>query len=115
MTVDSGDKLKTLSQEVLLSLACQFDMGPIHGRPAHWSNRAYVSRYEQEDGSHLWAVTSGPGKEFAWSLKLQRFEWQPSPSNREDDFLADHRFSFDEAVRIAIGLVSGVVAESTER
>jgi len=37
------------------------------------------------------------------------FEWEPSNSSRTDEFLDAHRFSLDEALRIAKAAAPGVI------
>jgi hypothetical protein len=48
-------------------------------------------------GRDLWAVTNG------WGCLGTDGEWEyePSPSNREDDWLETHRFDLDTALNLA--------------
>lgn len=51
-------------------------------------------------GRGMWAVLEGRGG----SMCLGRdgeFDWEPSPSNRTDEWLASHRFTLDEALALA--------------
>lgn len=54
-------------------------------------------RSTQEDGTHLYAV-----KHFSHCLSRGgSWDWESRPSEREDEWLAEHRFPYDEAVRLA--------------
>jgi len=58
------------------------------------SERLYI----EERGNDLWAVTDGSSV-----LNTDgQWEWEPSPSGRDDDFIARTRFSFSEAKRLAM-------------
>jgi hypothetical protein len=48
-------------------------------------------------GSGLWAVT----RHGACLSADGSWDWEPSPSNREDDWLERHRFDLDTALRLA--------------
>lgn len=51
-------------------------------------------------GCGKWAVTNGPGARQVLGTDGE-WDWEPIPSSREDDWLATHRFSLDEALRLA--------------
>ena len=56
----------------------------------------FTARVEYR-GKDMWAVTNGWG-----CLGTDgEFDYEPSPSNREDDWLATHRFDLDTALRLA--------------
>lgn len=47
-----------------------------------------------------WVVSNGSG---VWNADNE-FEWEPSPSNRDDEFIARTRFDRDTAVLLAAAL-----------
>ncbi len=49
-------------------------------------------------GKGNWAVLDGMKN--CWSKKEKGFVYEPMPSNRDDDFLKDCRFSFEEGLEI---------------
>lgn len=48
-------------------------------------------------GSDSWAVSDG----FRVLSSTGEWDYEPSPSNRDDDFLAAHRFDLDTALALA--------------
>lgn len=59
----------------------------------------------EERGDDSWAV-----KKMGSCLNVDgEWEYEPSPSNREDDFLERCRFTEEEALRLAAIAVNGVV------
>lgn len=70
-----------------LAMATQFKVGEIYGTEVLIDLR----------GGGLWAVTCSPDcltSDGKWVV-------EPRPSSRSDDFLADTRFTLDEAFRLA--------------
>lgn len=60
-------------------------------------NRSIFTIHVEARGHGLWAVTRYRdclGTDGQW-------EWEPLPSNREDDWLATHRFDLDTALKLA--------------
>jgi len=49
-------------------------------------------------GRDKWAVMTGMRRCLGTDGK---WDWEPSPSNREDDWLATHRFDLETALRLA--------------
>lgn len=58
-------------------------------------------------GGDTWAITPGPGWSpgRVWCEATQEWEWEPSPSNREDDFIARTRYTEKTALAIASRIV----------
>ena len=74
------------------------DEPQFYGEPEHW-----VVRVEWR-GRGTWAVIHGGsclGTDGEW-------DWEPRPSSREDDWLAAHRFSLDDALALAREHAPGV-------
>lgn len=64
--------------------------------PDHIDSIHFTARVEYR-GHDLWAVLDGPyclGTDGEW-------DYEPSPSNREDDWLETHRFDLDTALKLA--------------
>lgn len=57
-------------------------------------------------GGDTWAITRGTGASptSVWCEASSDWEYEPSPSNREDDFLARTRYPLDEALTIGARL-----------
>lgn len=52
-------------------------------------------------GHGKWAVMRGGTASGACFGRDGRWDYEPSPSSRDDDWLADHRFGKDEALALA--------------
>lgn len=73
------------------------------GRTKH-GDRIDVVRREQRDGTGAWAVSNDVG-EVLNSKSL--WEYEPRPSNRDDDFIARTRFPLEKAFELAEAKVAG--------
>jgi hypothetical protein len=65
--------------------------------PENNINRPHLEIEVVYRGDGMWAVSRHReclGTDGQW-------EWEPSPSNREDDWLATHRFDLDTALQLA--------------
>lgn len=58
------------------------------------SDNVQIQAKLQRDKSIKWAVVSSSG--FVFSKELKCFEYEPMPSSRTDEFLADTRFGSAE-------------------
>lgn len=65
---------------------------------------------DEDDEFYLWDVTVVRRGENTWAVLTHghrclgvdgTWSWEPSPSNREDDWLETHRFSLGTALRLA--------------
>ncbi len=54
---------------------------------------------KQRSGEELWGIYDNRGNN-VWNKKYNDFEWEPMPSSRDDDFIKNTRFSFEEAKQI---------------
>ena len=45
---------------------------------------------------------------WCWSRSKRQFAYEPFPSERDDAFLSDHRFTLDEAVALVPGILRGI-------
>jgi hypothetical protein len=75
----------------LLAMATSFHVWSL---PDSFSYRIDV----ESRGNDKWVVKRGG---FVYSTAVRWFVYEPQPSSREDDFIAETRFSRDEAFRIA--------------
>lgn len=74
--------------------------------PRNDINRPHFTIAVEYRGDNRWAVTRHReclGADGAWG-------WEPSPSNREDDWVDAHRFDLDTALRLARDAAPHVVA-----
>lgn len=79
----------------------------------------YPDDYDEYDFSDksTWTLTVEERGEHSWAVKKMgsvlskdgEWEYEPSPSNRDDDFIARCRFSEAEALRLAMIAVNDVV------
>jgi hypothetical protein len=67
-------------------------------------------------GGNTWCVSLGSGwsPQRVWCRDAQEWEYEPSPSNRDDAFLARTRYPKDEALSIAAALVEAKHSGRTE-
>lgn len=81
--------------------------------------RVYPTGYDEATFSDksTWTITVAERDTGRWAVKGMfgvlnadgEWEYEPSPSNREDDFLARCRFTEEEALRRALEVVDTVV------
>lgn len=88
-TLDDETKLK------LFDRATRFELT----NPADLGARIVVEIRSYREDSDVWAVTNGA--EGCYNLKKQEWVYEPSPSNRTDEFIEQTRYPLDQAWEIA--------------
>jgi hypothetical protein len=106
--VGTGERIDSLERELAvtierLSKATDFCLGQMPRLPKHWSNKVTVS-LRSDSTTPIWAVV--------WNgnclAKDGKWEYEPSPSRRDEAFLARCRFnSLDEAWAAAQAAMEG--------
>jgi hypothetical protein len=77
------------------AMATKYDVSCL---PVDHRERIHFTLYVEWRGDDRWAVCTG----FQRCLSSTgEWDYEPSPSNREDDYLDTHRFDLDTALRLA--------------
>jgi hypothetical protein len=66
----------------------------------------YLFERFQEDGTVLWGIYNSPGQTSCWTRARDGFAAEPIPSSRSDEWLAEARFTLDEALAEALRAVA---------
>jgi hypothetical protein len=81
------------SNEEQIKRASRFIL--VETNPQIQNEEIFIERKQQRDGSYKYAICKG-GRSVLTKESL--FEWEPSPSNRDEDYLARARYaSLEEA------------------
>lgn len=87
-----------MNAEELLSHASHFDFEiKVSNKLYTYKDEISINLRSNEDGIKKWAICRNG---FCWDAQIKRFICEPSPSNRDDEFLKFTRFSLDDALKI---------------